>query len=92
MQTTVALEPDVQRMLDAAVQRSGRSFDEMLNDAIRAGLNQAAPSVPAFKQRVFSLGSASVDLRKAGALAAALEDERTIARHHAARSTPRRRS
>jgi hypothetical protein len=92
MQTTVSLEPDVQRMLEGAVKESGRSFDEVLNDAIRVGLKQATESVPAFTQRVFSMGPASVDLRKAGALAAELEDERTIARHHAARRTPPRRS
>jgi hypothetical protein len=92
MQTTVTFEPDVQRMLDVAAQQSGRSFDEVLNDAIRVGLKQTAASVPAFTQRVFSMGPASVDLRKAGALAAQLEDERTIARHHAARRTPPRRS
>jgi hypothetical protein len=75
-------------MLEEAVRLSGRSFSEVLNDAVRAGLTQPAASVPAFKQRVFSMGPASVDLRKAVALAGELEDDHKMARYHAARRTP----
>jgi hypothetical protein len=47
----------------------------VLNDAVRAGLKRPAARVPPFKQRVFSLGRPKVDLTKAGALAAELEDQ-----------------
>ncbi|MCL4219597.1 MAG: antitoxin [Candidatus Hydrogenedentes bacterium] len=38
MRTTVTLEKDVERMLREAMRRSGRSFKETLNAAIRAAL------------------------------------------------------
>jgi hypothetical protein len=88
MRTTFLLDPDVQRLIEPAARQSGRSFEQVLNDAVRAGLaSHPAPALP-FKQRVFSLGHAKVDLQKAGALAGELEDECTIARYHAAHSEP----
>jgi hypothetical protein len=81
MRTTVILDRDVRRLLKDAEQRSGRSFDEVLNDAVRAGLGRGfAGRMPAFKQQVFSLGAAEVDLTKATAMAADLEDEAVIAK------------
>ena len=74
MRTTVTLEPDVQKLLKDAAHRKGLPFKQVINDAVRAGLGQSAARAPAFKQRVFSLGRAKVDLTKAGALAAELED------------------
>jgi hypothetical protein len=38
MRTTVTLDPDVERLLKDAVRRSGSSFKEILNRAIREGL------------------------------------------------------
>jgi hypothetical protein len=85
MRTTVTLDPDVQRLLKDAERRTGRSFDQVLNDAVRAGLRPGSGTrVPAFKQRGFSLGVAKVDLTKAAALAADLEDEAVIAKAAAA--------
>jgi hypothetical protein len=88
MRTALLLDPDVQRLIEQAARQSGRSFEKVLNDAIRTGLAPHAAQVPPFKQRVFSLGRANVDLQKAGALAGELEDECTIARYHAAQSEP----
>jgi hypothetical protein len=87
MRTTVTLDPDVARLLEEARQRSKRPFKQVLNDAVRAGLRRPPPRVPAFKQRVFSLGRTRVDLTKAGALAAELEDQDLVAK---ARSDRRR--
>lgn len=77
MRTTVTLDPDVQRLLKDAEHRSGRPFKQVLNDAVRAGLGRSAARSPAFKQPVFSLGRAKVDLTKANALAGELEDQDT---------------
>jgi hypothetical protein len=80
MRTTVTLEPDVRKLLKDAAHRKGLPFKQVLNDAVRAGLGPAGTRAPAFKQRVFSLGRAKVDLTKAGALAADLEDAETAAK------------
>jgi hypothetical protein len=81
MRTTVTLDTDVQRLLEEAKYRTGRPFKQVLNDAVRAGLGRgAAAKVPAFKQPVFSLGRAKVDLTKANALAGELEDREVLAR------------
>ena len=79
MRTTVTLDQDVQRLLKEAAHRSGRPFKQVLNDAVRSGLQKPLGTAPPFKQPVFSLGRAKVDLTKAGALAADLEDRDTIA-------------
>ena len=80
MRTTVTLDPDVARLLEEAQQRSKRPFKQVLNDAVRAGLKRPAARVPPFKQKVFSLGKPKVDLTKASALAAELEDQEIIAK------------
>jgi hypothetical protein len=83
MRTTVTLDPDVARLLEEAQQRSKRPFKQVLNDAVRAGLKRPPARAPAFKQRVFSLGKPKVDLTKAGALAAELEDQEIVAKARA---------
>lgn len=79
MRTTVTLDPDVQRLLKEAAHCSGRPFKQVLNDAVRTGLQGPPGAALPFKQPVFSLGRAKVDLTKSGALAADLEDRDTIA-------------
>ncbi|MBE7417484.1 MAG: antitoxin [Ideonella sp.] len=80
MRTTVTLDLDVHRLLKEAERRSGQPFKQVLNDALRAGLKRPPARTPPFKQRVFSLGRPRVDLTKAGALAAELEDLEIIAK------------
>jgi hypothetical protein len=89
MRTTVTLDPDVQRLLKDAEHRSGRPFKQVLNDAVRNGLARTGAKTVPFKQPVFSLGRAKVDLTKATALAADLEDQDLIAASH--RTSPTRR-
>ena len=44
MRTTVTIDPDVQQLIQDAMQRSRRSFKETLNQALRRGLaDMAAP-------------------------------------------------
>lgn len=91
MRTTVTLDPDVQRLLEEAQARAKRPFKQVLNDAVRAGLGRPAVRAAAFKQPVFSLGRAKVDLTKAASLAGDLDDAGTAAKASAARTPPRRR-
>ncbi|MEW6708050.1 MAG: hypothetical protein AB1430_24650 [Pseudomonadota bacterium] len=80
MRTTVTLDNDVHRLLLDTAHRTGRPFKQVLNDAVRAGLQQRRPAVQPFRQPVFSLGRPLVDLTKAGALAGELEDQEQAAR------------
>ena len=79
MRTTITIDGDLYTLLKDAAHRSGRSFTQVLNDALRAGLMGAAGQAPPYKQRVFSLGLPKVDLSKAGALAADLDDWDAVA-------------
>lgn len=77
MRTTVTLDNDVKTMLTEFAYRSGKSFKAALNDAVRAGL--AKPANPSAKRKppewpVYNMGKELVDLTKANALAAELED------------------
>ena len=48
MRTTVTLDPDVARLVDAAMQRDRRTFKDTINDAIRRGISPtvARPASP----------------------------------------------
>ena len=80
MRTTVTLDPDVSTLLKDAAHRSGLPFKQVLNDAVRAGLARQRKKSPVFKQPVYSLGRAKVDLTKATALAGELEDQHALAK------------
>ncbi len=77
MRTTVTLDPDVERVLQAAMRERGVSFKQALNDAIRAGLmRESSRRKRRFVQKTYSLG-AEQHFRwdKALAAAEAIEDE-----------------
>lgn len=75
MRTTLTLEPDVEALVQEAMRQQGLSFKDAVNAGLRRGLKpQDGPSVP-FKQRVYDMGRPLVDLTKANALAAELDDE-----------------
>ena len=46
MRTTLTLADDVAAKLKAEVRRSGRSFKDIANDALRRGLAQRRPGAP----------------------------------------------
>lgn len=83
MRTTVTLDPDVQRLLKKAMRQRDTSFKQALNDAVRIGLGAlpaaGQPSAPV-EFPVFRMGVPLVDLTKATALAAELEDQELLAR------------
>ena len=58
MRTTVTLDPDVERLVKDAVRKTGKSFKEVLNRAVRTGLigqTTAAAGKP-FRVRAGHLG------------------------------------
>ena len=80
MRTTVTLDPDVERILKAAMRDRGVSFKQALNDAIRTGISKGG-SRPRrrFVQKTYSLGPEQhFRWEKALATADAIEDEELI--------------
>ena len=82
MRTTLTLDDTLAKALKERAVSTGRSFKNVVNEALRRGLR--ASSGPASgrsrtRQRTVSLGQpmAGVDLTKALALASTLEDEET---------------
>ncbi|MBY0274976.1 ribbon-helix-helix protein, CopG family [Candidatus Binatia bacterium] len=64
MRTTLTLDEDVAAKLKAAARRSGRSFREVVNEALRRGLvgARSAPREP-FRIRPRSLGGLRPGIR-----------------------------
>ena len=75
--TTLTLESDLARTLRQRAHDTNRSFKDVVNEAIRAGLSlPRSPRRRAYRLQVHHLGGVrpGVDLDKALQLAAALED------------------
>jgi hypothetical protein len=85
MRTTVTLDPDVEILLRREVRERGEPFKQVLNNAIRVGLRDKKRRDDTFDPLTFDMGRPSGDLTKAAALAAELEDEELIGRHHRTR-------
>ncbi|HVU37820.1 MAG TPA: hypothetical protein VHC95_05755 [Opitutales bacterium] len=76
MRTTVTLENDVARQLREAAHRQGRSFKAVLNEAVRAGLHKPVARAKKITLPSYPMGALpGVDLTKANALAAELENQ-----------------
>jgi hypothetical protein len=82
MRTTLTLEDDVAAGLEKLVDLTGRSFKDVVNETLRAGLEarQAAPPRRRYRLRPSHLGpvASGVKLDKALTLAGALEDEELV--------------
>jgi Arc/MetJ family transcription regulator len=76
MRTTVTLDPDTAAVVQQAMRERGISFRQAVNDAIRAGLLPAAREP--FTTEPAELGLPAVNLDRALALAADLEDEELL--------------
>lgn len=85
MRTTVTLDPDVEKLLRNEVRRRGEPFKEILNNAIREGLKTRKARPEPFRPLTFDMGTPKVDLTKALALAAELEDEELLRRYERTR-------
>lgn len=84
MRTTLTIDDTLASALQEAAHRSGKSFQEIVNEILRAGLavQQTPPPAQPYRVKPASLGGVmpGLDLDKALALADALE-EMDIARH-----------
>lgn len=76
MRTTVDIELPLLKRLRAEAQRRGVSFKDLLQGLIRRGLQEPAGTRP-YRSPSFSMGTPnrSLNLDKALAIAAALEDD-----------------
>lgn len=78
MRTTVTLDDDSREVIRQRMARMGVSFKQAINDAIReSGAEHRPPGTP-FRTPTFALGRPTVDLTKALALAADMEDEELV--------------
>ena len=81
MRTTVRVDDEVLEQLKAQARRENLSLTRLLNRTLRAGM-QAARKRPAkrppYRERVCAMGVPRVDLDKALAVAATLEDEEIV--------------
>ena len=76
MRTTVTIDPDVEALLRKKAMRERGEPLKVLNNAVRDGLRVAqAKAEKPFRQRTFDKGLPLVDVTKANALAAELEDQ-----------------
>jgi hypothetical protein len=81
MRTKVTLDPDVAALIHRAMRERRITFNEALNQAVRAGMTSAvAPPAP-FRTPTFRMGfEQTVPLDRALRLAADLEDEEVVRR------------
>lgn len=78
MRTTLTIEPDLAEALRRKAHRGRKSFKQVVNETLRAGIaSQAAPPARRYRVKPVSLGgvAAGVDLDRALRLADALEDD-----------------
>ena len=86
MRTTITLDPDVERLLKQAVHERDASFKQVINEALRLGLQKGPREpLPRYDPLTFDLGRPLVDLARAGALAGELEDLALIEKLRAGR-------
>ncbi|MCP9888754.1 hypothetical protein KBY96_12555 [Cyanobium sp. ATX 6A2] len=81
MRTTLTIDAALLRQLRQKALDMGKPFKQVVNDTLRAGLNQpASPQRNPYRCPTFSIGALApgVDLTKANQLAAALEAELLI--------------
>ncbi len=78
MRTTVTLDPDTEALVRRRMKERNVSFKQALNDAIRrGGLVESGIGTP-FSTRTADLGVPTVNLDRALALAADLEDDELV--------------
>lgn len=74
MRTTVTLDPDTRLLVERLMRERELSFKEAINQAIRSGVGER-PDAARRYTTPRELGAASVDLTRALAIAAQLDDE-----------------
>lgn len=80
MRTTVTLDEDVAQQIRRRMRERGSGFKQVVNELLRRGL-QASEGPEPYSTPTFAMRARrDLDLDKALALAAALEDEETVSR------------
>jgi hypothetical protein len=76
MRTTIRIDDDLLARLKARAAGENIPLAQLVNRVIRAGLATSASVAdnPAHVEKTFVMGEPMIDLTKAGALAAAMED------------------
>lgn len=81
MRSTVRIDDDLMTAIRSQAQGEGLSITRMLNRVVRVGLEvleRSGDRQEIYRQKTFRMGRPRVDLDKALALAAALEDEEVL--------------
>ena len=80
MRTTIRIDDDLLARLKARAARENLPLAMLVNRVIRAGLasSDSVADKPAHVEKTFVMGEPTIDLTRAGAVAAALEDEETV--------------
>lgn len=80
MRTTLTIDDQIAADLKRVAYESGRSFKQVVNDTLRAGLEAGVRAPRRYRLRPSRLGGvrSGFDLDKALHLAAALEDEEIV--------------
>lgn len=80
MRTTIRIDDDLLERLKARAATENTSLTRLVNRVIRAGLasRDGVRDELVHVEEAFAMGEPDIDLRKAGVLAAALEDEETV--------------
>lgn len=79
MRTTVTLDDDLAEMVKQRAKERDVPFKSVLNEVIRAGLEQQVPRPRRYRMKPSNLGVRSgVDLTKSLSLAAELEDAEIV--------------
>ncbi len=77
MRTTLTLEPDVAQKLKSAIKRNKQSLKSVVNLALRAGLEQTAPRIEAFRVEPHACGvRAGIDPDKFNQLVEEIDAEK----------------
>lgn len=81
MRTTVTFDDDVARLIRDAQHRDGKSFKAVINDAIRQGLTQGAPTAPPYRHRTHhSKVRPGIEVNALNRVADDLDDEALLGR------------
>ena len=75
MRTTVRIDDDLLRQMKDRAHRENSSLSKLLNEMLRRGLSRGPQRRRPFKQKTHAMGETLIDLTKANAIAAELEDE-----------------
>lgn len=80
MRTTVTLDRDVQILIEKTMQERAETFKQVLNDAIRVGLNQGKPVDEVPSTPTFHMGwNRDMDLEKSSQVVAEGPEKSTSA-------------